>query len=82
MWIRNQDKSVLGTLNVIQVNKNIIYGNIGGSENGILGEYETEERALEVLDMIEDRIMQGTKFDEIQNGKRKTRDFVFQMPAK
>ncbi|WP_460285035.1 hypothetical protein [Clostridium botulinum] len=45
-----------------------------------LGEYETEKRTLEVLDMIEDRIIKGNKFDDIYNGKRTTKDFVFQMP--
>ncbi|EPS48170.1 hypothetical protein [Clostridium botulinum] len=53
--------------------------NIYGSHY-FLGEYSTEERAIEVLDLIQKRIIEGSKFDEIYSRKRKTRDFVFQMP--
>ncbi|MET7041062.1 hypothetical protein WBZ18_03570 [Clostridium botulinum] len=77
MWIRGKNKDTLVYCEHIEVDGLNIYG--GGYS---LGEYISEQRALEVLDAIEDRIMQGTRFDEIQNGKRKTRDFVFQMPEK
>ncbi|ACQ52920.1 hypothetical protein G8E05_06315 [Clostridium botulinum] len=77
MWIRSKGKDVLVHCENIEVDGSSVYGS-----HYFLGEYETEQRALEVLDMIEDRIMQGNRFDEIQNGKRKTRDFVFQMPDK
>ncbi|WP_460285436.1 hypothetical protein [Clostridium sporogenes] len=75
IWIRSQKKDVLVFCDHIEVDGNDIYGN-----EYFLGKYTTEQRALEVLDMIENRIMQGSRFDEIQSGKRKTRDFVFQMP--
>lgn len=75
MWIRSKGKAVLKDCSSIEVDEGHVY-----AHGYLMGEYSTEKRALEVLDMIEDRIMQGTRFDEIQNGKRKTRDFVFQMP--
>ncbi|MBO0555740.1 hypothetical protein EXQ37_11055 [Clostridium botulinum] len=77
MWIRSQEKNLLINANMFNVSENIVFS---GYEE--LGKYSSGERALEVLDIIENRIMQGTRFDEIQSGKRKTRDFVFQMPEK
>ncbi|APQ96691.1 hypothetical protein [Clostridium botulinum] len=75
MWIRSKGKDVLAHCENIEVDGSSVYGS-----HYFLGEYETEKRALEVLDMIEDRIIKGNKFDDIYNGKRTTRDFVFQMP--
>ncbi|NFQ84149.1 hypothetical protein FDG04_02225 [Clostridium sporogenes] len=75
MWIRSQKKDVLVFCDHIEGDGNDIYGN-----EYFLGKYTTEQRAVEVLDMIEDRIIRGNKFDDIYNGKRTTRDFVFQMP--
>ncbi|KEI96408.1 hypothetical protein N497_17880 [Clostridium botulinum F 357] len=77
MWIRSKGKDVLVHCENIEADGLSIYG-----EHYFLGEYSTEGRALEVLDMIQDRIMQGSRFDDIYNGKRTTRDFVFQMPEK
>ncbi|MBY6950314.1 hypothetical protein [Clostridium botulinum] len=75
MWIRSKGKDVLVHCKNIEVDGANIYGS-----HYFLGEYSTEERAIEVLDLIQKRIIEGSKFDEIYSGKRKTRDFVFQMP--
>lgn len=75
MWIRSQDKNLLINANMFNASESIVFT---GYEE--LGKYRSGERAIEVLDMIEDRVMNGTKFDEIYSGERKTRDFVFQMP--
>ncbi|KOR24159.1 hypothetical protein [Clostridium sp. L74] len=75
MWIRSKGKDVLVNRENIEVDGVSVYGG-----HYFLGEYATEKRALEVLDMIGDRIIKGNKFDDIYNGKRTTRDFVFQMP--
>lgn len=73
MWIRSQNESVLVNVNDIcfyKMNKNIYqircyeYGNYY-----ILGEYSTEEKALKVMDMIHNQIIQWLKSE-----------FVFQMP--
>ncbi|EQB3099702.1 hypothetical protein [Clostridium botulinum] len=75
MWIRSKCKDVLVHCENIEVDGVSVYGG-----HYFLGEYDTEQRAMEVLDMIEDRVIKGNKFDDIYNGKRTTRDFVFQMP--
>ena len=67
LWIRSQDKKNLVKIRQIslnyQNNKQIIanympelYENSGGYYE-LLGTYKTKERALEVLDEIEERIM-------------------------
>ena len=64
LWIRSQDKEVLLNIKGIQyqncklvenetVESNILIGLYNYYDNEILGEYETKERALEVLDEIQ-----------------------------
>lgn len=64
LWIRSQDKEVLLNIKGIQyqnyklvenetVEANILIGLYNYYDNEILGEYETKERALEVLDEIQ-----------------------------
>ena len=68
LWIRSQDKEVLLNIKGIQyqnyklienetVEANILIGFYNYYDNEILGEYKTKERALEVLNEIEERIM-------------------------
>ncbi|WP_125153131.1 hypothetical protein [Clostridium rectalis] len=82
MWIRSQDKLILGQFNCVVRSTNQIGASLNGSTTVILGEYPNEKRAVEVLDMIQDRIMKGTSFDSINNKKRTTKEFVFQMPER
>ena len=67
LWVRSQDKEKLLKINGLQyqncklvenetVEANILIGFYSSYENEILGEYKTKERALEVLDEIEERI--------------------------
>lgn len=67
LWIRSQDKEVLLNIKGIQyqnyklvenetVEANILIGLYNYYDNEILGEYETKERALEVLDEIQNKI--------------------------
>ena len=64
LWIRSQDKEKLLKINGIQyqncklienetIEANILIGFHNSYDNEILGEYSTEERALEVLDEIQ-----------------------------
>lgn len=93
MWVRSQDKWTL-----IKVNQFVVQKVCDGDETAIkafegnectiyLGEYNTEKRALEVLDEIQHAIcyykateIMGLKMDglseDIING------FVYQMPEK
>lgn len=77
IWIKSQKKDALLFCDLVEVNGNHVYGN-----EYLLGKYDTEERALEVLELVVDRIIKGSKFDEMHSNKRTTRDFVFQMPEK
>lgn len=86
MWIRSQNRTIVVNTECIY-NGNGIFSEkfeiIGENHSGTkcpLGIYKSEERALEVLDMIQTRIIKGTTFDYINNSKRTTKEFVFQMP--
>ena len=52
MWIRSQNKYLLININYVNVDEsNRIWG-----DSACLGEYSTEEKALKVLDEIQERI--------------------------
>lgn len=72
LWVRSQNKEVLLNIKGIQyqnyklvenetVEANILIGLYNYYDNEILGEYETKERALEVLDEIQDELI-GSDF--------------------
>lgn len=47
-----------------------------------IGEYESNERTIEVLNEIQDAIIAGTKFDIInKDGVRYYKEKVFEMPV-
>ena len=63
LWVRNQDKTILQKVDNLLISDGnnakgtfSIYTNLLPSKN-VLGTYKTKERALEVLDEIEERIM-------------------------
>ena len=61
LWVRSQDKERLMKINVLEYkeyNDNHVINGYGTNEcdNYDLGLYKTKERALEVLDEIEERI--------------------------
>lgn len=79
LWIRSQDKEVLLNIKGIQykdyksvenetVEANILIGFYNYYDNEILGEYETKERALEVLDEIQDELI-GSDFMPIEKNE-------------
>lgn len=59
LWIRSQDKEVLTRVVDIwkDADKNEIWSKSSFATKNCLGTYKTKERALEVLDEIEERIM-------------------------
>lgn len=59
LWIRSQDKEVLTRVIDIwkDADKNEIWSKSSFAIKNCLGIYKTKERALEVLDEIEERIM-------------------------
>ena len=63
LWVRNQDKTILQKVDNLLITDG---NNAGGTFNiytnslpaqNVLGRYKTKERALEVLDEIQERIM-------------------------
>ena len=92
LWIRSQDKEVLLNIKGIQyqncklvenetVEANILIGFYNCYDNEILGEYETKERALEILDEIQERIKHINKFSLV-NEDYECDDCVYEMPEK
>ena len=89
LWIRSQDKEKLLKANDIGISNNAI--NEGGSikfkgykivgyfdkntEYEILGTYETKERAIEVLDEIQDKMLNGSFAKKI-NGLGEELDLI------
>ena len=95
LWIRSQDKEVLLNIKGIQyqnyklvenetVEANILIGLYNYYDNEILGEYETKERALEVLTEIQNKINLinlghdfGSPMIDLKNPT-----YIYQMPEK
>lgn len=90
MWIRSQSKNFLTSVDngFICINSNRIYLNKLESDDdcvGIeLGKYSTEEKALKVLDMIQECIVENkanwlhSQYLEVLKEPKKS--FIFQMP--
>ena len=91
LWIRSQDKKNLVKIRQIslnyQNNKQIIanytpelYENSGGYYE-LLGTYKTKERAIEILDEIQNMLYAGLKATN-NNQLAGTTSIVYQMPEK
>ncbi len=66
LWIRSQDKEKLLKVNDIAIEMNMIYGYFDkNTEYEHLGSYVSRERALEVLDEIQNILM--PRIEYIQN---------------
>ena len=101
LWVRSQDKEKLLKCNDIAISNNVIneresikfkgYKIVGyfdkNTEYEILGTYETKERAIEVLDEIQDRML-NSAFAKKINGLGEELDLIpntiliYQMPEK
>lgn len=85
LWIRSQDKSSIVKVDnlYVSVGNYICYYVEKGKEvpdtyyrpNGELGRYETKERALEVLDEIQDKMLNGSFAKKI-NGLGEELDLI------
>lgn len=79
LWIRTQDKLKLVKVNYVYAMKNkinsfSIYGETVDSAP-IIGRYETKERAIEVLDEIQDKMLNGAFAKKI-NGLGEELDLI------
>lgn len=89
MWVMNQDKEALVNVNDVcfyEVKKDseIIYqfrcyGY--GDDYYILGEYSTKEKAMKVMDMIEEEIIKCEAMITVDSVSFYDRKVVFQLPA-
>ncbi len=58
MWIRCQNREKLEKVSSVWTHTNLVV-TINGEDVVYLGKYETEKRALEVLDKIQEFIIRG-----------------------
>lgn len=79
MWIRSQDRKILINASDLRIHEER-KGFYIRSRIDVLGSYSSEEKALKVIDMIEDTILKceamRTGYAEYDFGA-----FVFDMPA-
>ena len=61
IWVRSQNKKRLMKVEMVEIDKQKDGGAIIYSHEYILGEYKTKERAMEVLDEIEEILMPKMK---------------------
>lgn len=83
MWISAQYKNILKDCNCLVVgfkNPKGIYEVINENINILLGEYETEKRAKEVLHQIRRQIETNISADTVIRGVKTVSETVFQMP--
>ena len=84
MWIRSQNKETLINCNVIEYNdfyvENAIVATSETISRTIVGKYSTKEKALKVLDMIEERIIEIDKTKFFGSKEEVYISNVFQMP--
>lgn len=77
MWIRSANKKVLVNTEDIYIYCNNIKS---GDRDCTLGEYDSSERALEVLDQIHNVIARNISRDYLSGKYRVNQNYVFQMP--
>lgn len=94
LWIRSQDKKKLVNINAVNILEFealiAIHGYINSETHFWLGNYKTKERALEVLDEIQNKIKEMYILENCELQKNSCyeqslamTDFnIYQMPAK
>ena len=93
LWLRNQDKTILQKVDNLLISDGDnagrtfnIYTNTLPAQN-VLGRYKTKERAIEVLDEIQDKMLNGAFAKKI-NGLGEELDLIpnpiliYNMPEK
>lgn len=86
MFIRNQERDILVNLDFVYVPtvegcKTEVHGRKDGAVIN-LGKYCCGERALEVLNTIQDAMEDGTECNEYSALQQWNRKFIFEMPVK
>lgn len=85
MWVRSQNKEVLINANNIRIGRGANFYNIVcifyDGDYHHLGAYSTEEKALKVMDMIEEEIIKYEAMITVDSVSFYDRKVVFQMPS-
>lgn len=63
LWVRSQDKEILLKVNELEIETNMIIA-FDGNTYQCLGTYKSKERALEILDEIQEYINNNCEFIE------------------
>ncbi|SJP64125.1 Uncharacterised protein [Clostridioides difficile] len=81
--IRSQDRLDLMRVNRVEISNKQVCAVFEEESNAReIGRYKSEERAIEVLNMIQNAVIAGTKFDIInKDGVRYCKEKVFEMPV-
>lgn len=81
--IRSQDRLDLMRVNRVEISNKQVCAVFEGESNAReIGRYKSEERAIEVLNEIQDAIIAGTKLDVINRDRIKYyKEKVFEMPV-
>ena len=81
LWIRSQDKTFLRKVNTIGIVEPREFWSIDENLTVSFGKYKTKERALEVLDEIQDLLKKDKFKDERFCCDKLTKAIVYEMPA-
>ena len=79
IWVRSQNNKNLIACNEISTLNTLDGVNIYGY-CVLLGKYDTENRALEIIDKIQKFIMNGSSFDDMYGSRRVSKCNIFIMP--
>ena len=85
IWIRSQDKKSLIQCKNLHIGILIVkgYAILDGIGNLVLGSYETEERAIEMIDEIQNKILHSQDIEFTKSGFSCNNGVLFyQMPEK
>lgn len=80
MWIRSQDKNSFYKYIGFEIGDNVIKATRVDSKVILVGKYSTEEKALKVLDMIQEHIKPKYMLDKENMVVSIPQNNVFQMP--
>lgn len=81
LWIRSQDKTFLRKVNTIGIVEGRDFWSIDENLTVSFGKYKTKERAIEVLDEIQDLLKKDKFKDERFCCDKLTKAMVYEMPA-
>lgn len=80
LWVRSQDKTFLRKVNTIGIVEGRDFWSIDENLTVSFGKYKTKERAIEVLDEIQDLLKKDKFKDERFCCDKLTKAMVYEMP--